>query len=161
LSLQSKTSVSVKIENMDFDLEVKIAIYSYFAETGGRPSVEEISHRLDASAPEVTEANRRLRDLRVLVLESDGVTIRMAPPFSGVATQHVVKAGSVSYFANCAWDALGIPAALQQSAIVYSRCEQSLEPFRLEVNRNGPETSDWFFHCVVPAAHWWDDIVFT
>ena len=146
---------------MDLDLQVKIATYRYFAETGGRPSLDEISHRVNASPREVTESYRRLQGSRVLVLESDGVSIRMAPPFSGVPTEHVVKAGGVSYFANCAWDALGIPAALQQPATVYSRCEQSLEPLRLEVSRNGPEPSDWLFHCLVPAAHWWDDIVFT
>jgi hypothetical protein len=146
---------------MDFDLQVKIAIYRYFAETGGRPSPEQISRRVDASAAQVAESYRRLCAARVLVLESDAVTIRMAPPFSGVATQHVVKAEGVSFFANCAWDALGIPAALRQPATVYSRCEQSKEPLQLEVSRQGPERSDWLFHCVVPAAHWWDDIVFT
>ena len=146
---------------MDFDLQVKMAIYRYFAETGGRPSPEEISRRVDAPAAQVAESYLRLRAARVLVLESDAVTIRMAPPFSGVATQHVVKSEGVSYFANCAWDALGIPAALQRPATVYSRCEQSREPLQLEVSRQGPEASDWLFHCVVPAAHWWDDIVFT
>jgi alkylmercury lyase-like protein len=146
---------------MDLDLQVKLGIYRFFAETGGRPSLADISSRIDVSPREVTESYDRLRRARVLVLESDGVTIRMAPPFSGVPTQHVVKAGGVSYFANCAWDALGIPAALQQAATVYSRCEQSAEPLRLEVSRQGPEPSDWLFHCVVPAAHWWDDIVFT
>jgi hypothetical protein len=146
---------------MDIDLAVKLAIYRYFAETGNRPSPSEIGQRVGAAADEVAEAYRRLRDQRVLVVESDGESIRMAPPFSGVETQHVVKSGGVSYFANCAWDALGIPAALQQPATVYSRCEQSMEPLRLEVGRNGPEPSDWLFHCVVPAAHWWNDIVFT
>jgi len=146
---------------MDLDLEVKLAIYRSFAETGRRPSHDEIALRVRASEKEVAEAYRRLRSSRVLLLESDGVTIRMAPPFSGLATQHVVKSGGVSYFGNCAWDALGIPAALQQPATVLSRCEQSLEPLRLEVSRDGPEPSDWIFHCLVPAAHWWDDLVFT
>ena len=85
----------------------------------------------------------------------------MAPPFSGVPTQHVVTADGVSYFANCAWDALGIPAALGKRATVHSRCEQSLEPLRLEISATGPESSEWLFHCAVPAAHWWDGIVFT
>src|SRR5215469_10824710 len=146
---------------MDLDLEVKLGIYRYFAETGRRPSLEEIAERVGASSYEVTEAYRRLRTSRVLLLESDGVTIRMAPPFSGVATQHVVKSGSVSYFGNCAWDALGIPAALGQAATVHSRCEQSMERLHLEVSPDGPEPSDWLFHCLVPAAHWWDDLVFT
>ena len=32
---------------------------------------------------------------------------------------------------------------------------------RLGVGLEGPEPSDWLFHCLVPAAKWWDDIVFT
>jgi Alkylmercury lyase len=145
----------------DFDLEVKVAVYRHFAATGVRPSPGETAERVAADAGAVLEAYRRLRAQRVLVLEADGASIRMAPPFSGVATQPVVEAEGVSYFANCAWDALGIPAALQKPATVRSRCEQSGEPLRLEVGAAGPGPSEWLFHCVVPAAHWWDDIVFT
>jgi hypothetical protein len=146
---------------MDFDVAVKLAIYHHFAQTGERPSPEQIGERVSAPPAAVLDAYRRLRAQRVLVLEADGASIRMASPFSGVPTQHVVTSGGRSYFANCAWDALGIPAALQQPATVHSRCEQSLEPLQLEVGRSGPAPSGWLFHCVVPAAHWWDDIVFT
>jgi hypothetical protein len=146
---------------MSFDLQVKLAVYRHFAETGVRPSCDQVAERVGPPAGDVVQAYQRLRAQRVLVLEDDEVSIRMAPPFSGVATQHVVKTAARSYFANCAWDALGIPAALHQPATVHSRCEQSMEPLRLEVGLQGPESSDWVFHCVVPAAHWWDDIVFT
>jgi len=95
------------------------------------------------------------------VLEDDGASIRMPPPFSGVATQHVVEAGGIRYHGNCAWDALGIPAALRAAAVIRSRCEQSGEPLELRVETAGPAPSTWLFHCAVPAAHWWDDIVFT
>jgi hypothetical protein len=146
---------------LGFDLDVKLAIYHHFAETGVRPSPLQIGERVGAAANHVLDVYHRLRSQRVLVLEADEASIRMAPPFSGVPTQHIVKAGNVSYFANCAWDALGIPAALQKRAVVHSRCEQSMEPLHLEVGLQGPEPSDWLFHCAVPAAHWWDDIVFT
>jgi hypothetical protein len=146
---------------MDLDLDVKLAIYSHFAETARRPSPGDVAERVAVPVDEVLDAYRRLRAQRVLVLEDDEASIRMAPPFSGVATQHRVDAGGLSYFANCAWDALGIPAALHQAATVHSRCEQSREPLRLEVGLSDIEPSDWLFHCAVPAAHWWDDIVFT
>jgi len=96
-----------------------------------------------------------------MLLEPDGQSIRIAPPFSGVPTQHVVEASGVRYFANCAWDSLGIPAALHRPARVRSRCEQSMEPLDLAVDLDGPESSTWLFHCLVPAARWWDDLVFT
>jgi len=146
---------------MEPERAAKRAIYQHFASLGSRPSVHEIAARVGAPVPEMREIFRRLREQRVLVLEADGESIRMAPPFSGIPTQHRVAAAGVSYYANCAWDALGIPAALQRPTTVHSRCEQSLEPLELEVSTDGPEPCDWLFHCVVPAAQWWDDIVFT
>jgi hypothetical protein len=146
---------------MEFDTKVKLAIYRYFADTGHRPTPADIASRVGADVPQVLAAYERLRAQRLLALEADGSSIRMASPFSGVPTQHVVEADGVQYFANCAWDALGIPAALQKPGIVHSRCEQSHEPLHLSISLDGPEPSDWLFHCLVPAAKWWDDIVFT
>lgn len=146
---------------MESDLQVKLAVYRFFAETGRRPDPGDIAQQIEAPLPAVLDAYTRLRAQRVLVLEADGATIRMAPPFSGIPTQHVVESEGRSYFANCAWDALGIPAALDRAAIVRSRCEQTGKPLRLRVGRAGPEPSDWLFHSAVPASRWWDDIVFT
>jgi len=146
---------------MDFDTRVKLAVYGHFAGTGQRPAPGDIAGAVGSDIAEVLGAYARLRAQRVLALEADGSSIRMAPPFSGVPTQHVVTVGAKRYFANCAWDALGVPAALHQPGEVHSRCEQSGEPLHLKVGLEGPEPSDWLFHCVVPAAKWWDDIVFT
>jgi hypothetical protein len=146
---------------VEFDTLVKLAIYRHFAETGNGPSANDISKIIGAPVESVLEAYRRLLAQRVLVLEADGSSIRMAPPFSGVPTQHVVESGGFQYFANCAWDALGVPAALHRPAVVHSRCEASGEPLHLQVGLDGPEPSDWLFHCLVPAAKWWDDIIFT
>ncbi len=146
---------------MDLDTAVKLAIYRYFAETARAPSCAHIADAVRADVGTVRDTYLRLRAQRVLALEPDGVSIRMAPPFSGVPTQHVTVVGGKRYYANCAWDSLGIIAALQQPGDVHSRCEQSREPLRLMVGADGPEPCDWLFHCLVPAAKWWDDIVFT
>ncbi len=146
---------------MDFDTQIKLAIYRHFAETGSRPSPADVAKLVGSDVASVLDAYPRLRAQRVLALEADGSSIRMAPPFSGVPTQHIVLAGGKQYFANCAWDALGVPAALHRPGVVHSRCEQSGEPLCLEVGLEGPEPSTWLFHCLVPAAKWWDDIVFT
>jgi Alkylmercury lyase len=146
---------------MEFDIQVKLAVYRHFAGTGHGPSPREVAGRVGSDVESVLDAYRRLRAQRLLVLQADGSSIRMASPFSGVPTQHVVEAGGIQYFANCAWDALGVLAALHKPGTIHSRCEQSGEPFRLNVGLQGPEPSDWLFHCLVPAAKWWDDIVFT
>jgi len=146
---------------MDLDLEVKLAVYRHFATTARRPSPDEVALSLKASRTDVLASYARLRAQRVLVLEDDRAAIRMAPPFSGVPTQHVAVVEGIRYFANCAWDVLGVAAALRKPGTIESRCEQSGETLRLQVALDGPESSDWLFHCAVPAAHWWDDIVFT
>ena len=146
---------------MEFDTQVKLAVYRYFAETGRSPSPKDVAQRVGSNVENVLDSYQGLRTQRLLVLEEDGASIRMAPPFSGVPTQHIVEADGIQYFANCAWDAFGIPAALHKPAKVHSRCEQSGEPFHLNVDLKGPEPSDWLFHCLVPAAKWWEDIVFT
>lgn len=146
---------------MELDTRVKLAVYGHFAAQGRRPTVAEVAERAGTGVSNVLDAYPRLRAQRLLVLEADGSSIRMAPPFSGVATPHAVWIDGVRYFANCAWDALGIPAALRRPGEVRSQCEQSGEPLRLAVGLDGPEPSSWLFHCLVPAAKWWDDIVFT
>jgi len=146
---------------MDFETEVKLALYRRTAESGTPPTAGELATAMGADPAAVAGAYRQLAERRLLVLEPDGVTIRMAPPFSGVPTQHQVFVAGIRYYANCAWDALGIPAALKLPGEVWSRCEQSLEPLLLPVGRDGPARSSWLFHSLVPAARWWQDIVFT
>ena len=69
---------------MNFDTQVKMVIYRHFAETGRRPSIEDVAEHVGSDVEHVLDAYSRLRAERVLVLEPDGVSIRMAPPFSGV-----------------------------------------------------------------------------
>lgn len=146
---------------MDKDAEVRLAVYQHLAATGVAPTGATIADRLALATAEVVTSFQRLRASRTLYLEPDGESIRMAPPFSAVPTQHRVRVGHLEYYANCAWDALGIPAALHQSGIVYSRCEQTQTPLELHVGLDGPAPSAWIFHSLVPAARWWDDLVFT
>jgi hypothetical protein len=146
---------------MELETRVKLAVYAHLAETGLAPTAARVAERAAASVEQVLAAFAGLAARRLLVLGEDGASIRMAPPFSGVPTPHRVEVDGTGYFANCAWDALGVPAALHRPAVVRSRCGQSSEPLELRVGPEGPEPSDWLFHCLVPAAHWWDDIVFT
>ncbi len=146
---------------MDFTTRVSFAILAGFAETGLAPTPPGIAGRLGSAVEPVLAAWGRLREGRVIVTGEDGVSILMANPFSGIPTEHTFEAAGIRYYANCAWDALGIPAALGRGGTVRSSCANSGESLRLEVTGDGPEPCNWLFHSLVPAAHWWDDIVFT
>ena len=145
----------------DLDTRIKLTVYRGVAERGILPRAEEVASDVSVAVQDVRDSYARLAQRRLLVLEPDGLTIRMAPPFSGVPTDHRVRSGGIAYFANCAWDALAIPAALHRPGEIDSRCGQSGTPLHLEVGLNGPEPSSWLFHVSVPAAQWWRDIVYT
>jgi hypothetical protein len=146
---------------MDSDLQLRAAVYRHFADTAQAPTLGDMARAMRAAPGDVKAGYQRLYARRMLVLMPDGESIRMAPPFSAVPTQHVVRASGKEYFANCAWDSFGIPAALQADADVLSRCEQSREPLRIHIGPDGLPPSTWLFHVAVPAAHWWRDIVYT
>ena len=146
-------------ESMSVDA-VRQVVYRAVARTGEVPSVEAIVKDAGLAGDAVVAALRMLADAHVLVLETDGRTIRFAPPFSGIPTGFRVASGGRSYFAPCAWDAFGIPAALHADADVDARCGNSGVPLACGV-RNGVAYGDGVIHLLVPAARFWDDIVHT
>jgi hypothetical protein len=144
-----------------FDVTLRTAVYRHFATTGQPPTLDAMREATGATAEQVRDGYQRLYAKRMLVPAGDLASIQMAPPFSGVPTQHRATVNGKEYFANCAWDAFGVVCALGGTGDVLSRCEQTLEPLRLHLTAEGPPPSGWRFHCVVPTAEWWNDIVFT
>ena len=104
---------------------------------------------------------RQLHDAHALVLNPATDEIRMANPFSAVPTAYRVHARDRWWYANCAWDAFGVLAALDLDGRIDSSCPDCGEPYSVEVYERRIDRDDLLFHCLVPAAHWWDDIVFT
>jgi hypothetical protein len=95
------------------------------------------------------------------VLERDLSEIRMLNPFSAVPSAYRVTAAGRTWFANCAWDAFGVCAALGVDGHISAACADCAEPIEIDVRGAAPHPEDHLFHVLVPAAHWWDDIVFT
>jgi hypothetical protein len=130
------------------DLELLRRILRSFADEGHAP---------DECDP---DALRRLHDEHRLVLAANG-RVRMAHPFSGVATDTRVHSGNREWYANCAWDGLGILAALGCDGVVVAHCPHCGEACGFVVSSGELEECECVVHFVVPAARWWDDIVFT
>ena len=144
------------------DTEVKLEIYRVTADTGIVPTSAEVARKIDVEEAEVLDAFARLHKKRLLVPEpGDFSRIRMAPPFSGIATTFPVEANGKRYYANCVWDAYGIAAALHADAIIPASDGHTGEPLTLEVKNDQPVLHAYVAHFAVPAAQWWDDIVFT
>jgi hypothetical protein len=143
------------------DLELRNSTYSLFVDLGRAPTVEEAAQAAASTVAEVEAGWRRLHEAHALVLSAARTEIRMANPFSAVPTAHRVQADGRWWYANCAWDAFGICAALHVDGRVETSCTDCGEPIAVEVRDERPDDESLLFHCLVPAARWWDDIVFT
>lgn len=136
--------------------------YGLFVELGRAPTAHEVA----VSGNHLTEADvvggwHRLHEQHALVLNPATAEIRMANPFSAVPTAYRVRADDRWWYANCAWDAFGICAALHVDGRIETSCPDCGEALLVEVRDEQPDDESLLFHCLVPAARWWDDIVFT
>jgi hypothetical protein len=139
---------------------VRLAIYAAIERSGVAPVVAEVAsaHGLDVRS--VADAYRALAGAHVIVLKDGTLDIWSAPPFSAVPTAFRTRAGRASWYAPCAWDAFGIPAALNCDARIDARCGWSGDPVPCGVE-HGRSYGDGVIHLLVPAARFWEDIVFT
>jgi hypothetical protein len=142
-------------------LEVRNLTYRMFVELGRAPSIEEVAGAADLSGVEVEAAWRALDRAHALVLDPDTNEIRMANPFSAVPTAYRVHAAGRWWYGNCAWDAIGICAALRTDGRIETSCPDCGETISFDVRDQRPDDERLLFHCLLPASHWWDDIVFS
>ncbi len=168
--------------------QVRHFVYAHFADTTHPPSVDKTATHFNISTEEADELYKELHNRHSFFLEPETSTIRMANPFSGIPTDFKVHANGKTYFANCAWDMLGIPAALHCDAVIDAVCTESSEIVQLEVKdgqitsvvtlsdsegslpsksetlrsqRALPQSDMLLVHFPLPFARWYDDLVFT
>src|SRR5258705_9233867 len=139
---------------------IREAVYRAIVGSGRAPGIEAIAASVGVTAAVCRVALQELADAHVLVLGDDGETIRFAAPFAGVETPFRVRNGSGSWFAPCAWDAFGIAAALHADVSIEARCASSGVPIECGV-RDGVSYGKAVVHMLVPAARFWEDIVYT
>jgi hypothetical protein len=145
----------------DADLGLRNLTYALFVELGRSPSADEVTERAGASREDVLAVWRRLDEQHAIDLDAGGESLRMANPFSAVPTPHRVDADGRTWYANCAWDAFGVCAALGVDGRIETTCPDCGDTIVLGVSEGRPDDESLLFHSLVPASGWWDDIVFT
>ena len=143
------------------DKEVRRHIFDTLMRTGKAPSSAEIAVALAAPHDTVRASFQRLADAHMLLLQRASGEILMAGPFSAVPTAFQVHSGGISYWGNCIWDALGIPAMLHQDAQIITACGDCGEAMQLTIHGGTLAPADGVIHFAIPARRWWDNLVYT
>jgi len=144
-----------------FDAELWRFTYEAVVRTGRGPTLREAAQALSTTGSEVLAGYQRLGEGHAILLDASGEGLWRIAPFSAVPTDFAVEAGGRTYFANCAWDALGICAALHADGVVRASCGCCRLPMDLTVHGGRLEPAEGLVHIAVPAKDWYRDIVFT
>jgi hypothetical protein len=142
------------------DIDLRNATYGRLVELGRAPTAAEVAATTGLEEEDVRSGWRRLQEDHALVLD-DGGEIRMANPFAARPTDFRVEAADRSWYANCAWDAFGIGAALHVDSRFETHCPDCGELIPVVVRDGRPDDASAVFHVLVPASRWWADIGFT
>ena len=138
----------------DADLRLRNTTYALLVQLGRAPTADEVGHAVVLDVHRVRAGWWRLHEAHALVLRPGGRELRMAAPFSAVPTPFRVHAAGRSWFANCAWDAFGVCAALRVDGRIETGCPDCGEPITVDVHDERPDDESLLFHCLVPAARW-------
>lgn len=144
------------------DWEIRLFVYRFFTSRGYPPGVQEIARHFQMAVPDVREAVHRLHDAHALFLRPSSDDILMANPLSAVATDYQVTVAGRRLYANCAWDALGIPAMLHADARIEARhpLDRVLLRFSIDGGRLSSE-SRGLVHFAKPFRDWYDNLIDT
>ncbi|HET6865835.1 MAG TPA: organomercurial lyase [Solirubrobacteraceae bacterium] len=128
-------------------VEQRRKIYQQYAATGEPPKL----------APEDLVA---LEAAHAVVLGADG-TIAFANPFATPPAPYRIQTSDAIHYAICAWDALGVLAALGRDGVAEGRCPDCGESIVLRIREGTLDPAEAVVHFLVPAANWYEDLGFT
>jgi hypothetical protein len=144
-----------------FDFEVRYHVYAFFVEQARPPSIEESAAHFGKTVEEVRAIYHTLNAHHMIFLEPGTDQIRMAWPLSAVPTDYKVTANGKTYSVNCAWDCFGLAAMLGADVEINAVYAQSREAARIFIQDGVISGDGGVIHFAVPAAHWYDNLIFT
>lgn len=149
------------METGELDREMRFHIYRRFAETGRAPSVEHLASEAGVPVEGVAESLDRLAENHAIALAPGTRNVWMAHPFSAVPTPYPVRTADRTYWANCAWDALGVAALLDVNAETATQCADCGEELVIRIVDGQVSPGDAVVHMHVPPKRFWENVGFT
>jgi hypothetical protein len=144
----------------EFDGRVRLFVYRNLLNRERCPTIAELARGLRTTVAKVRASLTRLSESHAFMTQEDGELWRAAP-FSCIPTGFPVTVGKKSWFGNCIWDALGIPAMLNKDARIGAACSCCNLDMPVEIRHGRLRAGEGIIHIAVPARLWYQDVVFT
>ncbi len=148
---------------MTVDLEdIRLSVYTSLASTGRAPETAALAATLGADQDEIEAGLWQLAAARHLALDADG-RVALAHPFSTIDLGFSVKGARTLWWGGCVWDSFAIPHLVpdEPEVLVATTCQGCSRAHAWVVGLDSPPEGDQIAHFLVPAAHMWDDVLFT
>ena len=141
---------------------IRLFIYQFMVENGRPPTLDETARKFNLTVAEARQAFHRLHRCHQILLEPGSDSIRMAIPLSAVPTDHRVTIDDKQYFANCAFDSLGIPAMLGRDATIEAVLGATREIVRYSIeNGSLVAPAGMVIHFPILPTKWFDNLMNT
>lgn len=147
--------------------ELRVFVYDTIARRGRPPASTEIGAHFGITPD---DARGAIADARLgKEMFPDPITgeIAIAGPVAGAPTSFRVAASGVTWFANSAWDMLGVAAMFMTEVTIETRCTDCGDPVKFVLDPhsypafhfvNGSLDDRAIIHFLVPARKWQEDI---
>ncbi|HEV8228765.1 MAG TPA: organomercurial lyase [Candidatus Limnocylindria bacterium] len=147
----------------EIDREVRIAIARSIRTRGRIPKIADVASEMAIAGATVDASFARMIEGHVFVPQKGSHEIYAYDPFCVGPTDFFVTAADRVWFAICAWDALGIPAALGSDGVIETHCGDCNEPIVVRVDADGvADVRDWTVMQIgVAPRDFWKDIYYT
>jgi len=136
-------------------------VYDEILSRGQPPTAKRIGDHFGIGP---SDAKRRLAALKIgktVLAHPETGEIWMAGPFAASATPYRVVGAHQMWWANCAWDMLGVAVIANEPVRIDASCTDCKCPVTLVASPERGVESRWVVHFLLPARQWYDDIGYT
>jgi hypothetical protein len=149
---------------------LRVFVYDIIARRGRPPASTEIGAHFGITPDDARGAIADARLGKTLFPDPNTGEIAIAGPVAGSPTQYRVTANGVTWFANSAWDMLGVAAMFMTEVSIETRCADCGDPVKFLLDPisfpafsfpKGTVDQNLIIHFLMPARQWQDDIAAT
>ena len=136
-------------------------ILKFIIDHGYAPDVDELSHILQTSEPEITAGLQNLQDDHGVVLHPNSNKIWVIHPFSLAPSPFLVRCGDREWWGTCAWCSLGIATLLDQDVIITTTLGANGKQIDLHIENGDIIETDLYVHFPIRMVDAWDNVIYT